>query len=255
MTMPAERATATQWIRWLVEPPVASSATIALTIERSSTSRPIGRKRASPPAAACGHDAFARTSRTASLRQRVAQAVVRMDEGRAGHVQAHRLEQHLVAVGGAVEGAGAGAVVRRRLGLHAARRDRRGRARTARAPRVFSALARPLPIGPPGTKTHGRWPKWSAPMSRPGHDLVADAEQQRRVEDVVRERDRRAHRDRVAREQAHLHAGQALRDAVAHRRHAAGDLRGRAERVRRVADDRPGSARTAGAPRACRCRR
>ena len=30
---------------WLVEPPVASSATIALTITRSSTSRPIGRNR------------------------------------------------------------------------------------------------------------------------------------------------------------------------------------------------------------------
>ena len=36
------------------------------------------------------------------------------------------------------------------------------------AHRVFSVLARPLAIGPPGTKTHGRWPKWSAPMSRPG---------------------------------------------------------------------------------------
>jgi hypothetical protein len=41
--MPAARATATKWIVWLVEPPVASSATIALTIPRSSTSRPIGR--------------------------------------------------------------------------------------------------------------------------------------------------------------------------------------------------------------------
>ena len=35
--MPAERATATQWIRWLVEPPVASSAAMALTMQRSST--------------------------------------------------------------------------------------------------------------------------------------------------------------------------------------------------------------------------
>ena len=40
--MPAARATATQWIRWLVEPPVASSAAIALTMARSSTMRPIG---------------------------------------------------------------------------------------------------------------------------------------------------------------------------------------------------------------------
>jgi hypothetical protein len=36
------------------------------------------------------------------------------------------------------------------------------------------------------------------------------------------------HRDHVAREQRQLHAGLALRDAVAHRRHAARDLRHRA---------------------------
>jgi hypothetical protein len=38
-------------------------------------------------------------------------------------------------------------------------------------------------------------------------DLVADAQQQRGIEHVVRQRDRRAHRDRVAREQVELHAG------------------------------------------------
>ena len=41
--MPAARATATQWMVWLVEPPVLASATIALTMARSSTSWPIGR--------------------------------------------------------------------------------------------------------------------------------------------------------------------------------------------------------------------
>lgn len=45
MVMPAARATATQWIRWLVEPPVASRATMALTMQRSSTTRPMGAKR------------------------------------------------------------------------------------------------------------------------------------------------------------------------------------------------------------------
>jgi hypothetical protein len=68
------------------------------------------------------------------------------------------------------------------------------------------------------------------------HDLVADAQQQRGVEDVVGERDGGAHRDGVAREQAQLHAGQALRDAVAHRRHAAGHLHGGAQAVRLGAD-------------------
>jgi len=38
-------------------------------------------------------------------------ALAGVDEGRARHMQAHGFEQHLVAVGGAVEGAGAFAVV------------------------------------------------------------------------------------------------------------------------------------------------
>jgi hypothetical protein len=42
--MPAARATATQWIRWLVEPPVASSATMALTM-RARRPWPMGVKR------------------------------------------------------------------------------------------------------------------------------------------------------------------------------------------------------------------
>ncbi len=42
-TMPAARATATQWMVWLVEPPVAISAAIALTMARSSIRWPIGR--------------------------------------------------------------------------------------------------------------------------------------------------------------------------------------------------------------------
>ncbi len=40
--MPAAAAIETRCIVWLVEPPVASRATIALTSARSSTTRPIG---------------------------------------------------------------------------------------------------------------------------------------------------------------------------------------------------------------------
>ncbi len=47
--------------------------------------------------------------------QRLAQGRVGMHEGRARQVQAHHLHHHLVGVGGAVEGAGAGAVVGLRL--------------------------------------------------------------------------------------------------------------------------------------------
>jgi hypothetical protein len=32
----------------------------------------------------------------------------------------------------------------------------------------LSLLDRPVPIGPAGTNTQGRWPKCSAPISRPG---------------------------------------------------------------------------------------
>jgi hypothetical protein len=49
--------------------------------------------------------------------QRIAQAAVRVHEGRARQVQAHDFHQELVAVGGAVEGAGAGAVVGLAFGL------------------------------------------------------------------------------------------------------------------------------------------
>ena len=49
--------------------------------------------------------------------QLVAQIVAGVYKGGAGHMQAHGFEQHLVAVGRAVKGAGAGAVVRLELGF------------------------------------------------------------------------------------------------------------------------------------------
>ena len=64
------------------------------------------------------------------------------------------------------------------------------------------------------------------------HDLVANAEQRRGIEHAVAERDRGAHRDHVAAEQRQVHAGLALGHAVAHRRHAARDLRRRADLAR-----------------------
>ena len=70
------------------------------------------------------------------------------------------------------------------------------------------------------------------------HDLVADAEKQRAVEHVVRERDGGGERDHVAREQRQLHAWPALGDAVAHRRHAARELGDRAGLAHRLLDQR-----------------
>ena len=43
MMIPAARAMAVRWMTWLVDPPVASSATAALTIAFSSTQAPSGR--------------------------------------------------------------------------------------------------------------------------------------------------------------------------------------------------------------------
>ena len=168
-------------------------------------------------------------------------------------MQAHDLHQHLVGVGGAVEGAGAGAVIGLGLGL-----EQRVAADLALgvelADAAFSLLGRPEVIGPPGTKIAGRWPKLSAAITRPGTILSQTPSIERAVEHVVRQGDRRRHRDHVAREQRQLHAGLALGDAVAHRRHAARELGDAAGLAHRLLDQRRGRFRAAGAPTACRCR-
>ncbi len=68
-----------------------------------------------------------------------------------------------------------------------------------------------------------------------GDDLVADAEQQRPIEQVVRQRHRGAHGDHLAAGDGQLHAGLALGDAVTHRRYAAGHLPHRADLAQRLA--------------------
>src|SRR3989344_592645 len=126
--MPALRAMDTQWIKWLVEPPVASRATIALTMQRSSTTRPMGVKR---------------------------------------------------------------------------------------APRL-----------PMSSTVRTAWRVKASRSSVPGgekarHDLVAHAQQQRAIEHIVGQRYRSGHGNGIAGKQRQLHAGRALRDAIAHGRHAA----------------------------------
>ena len=67
---------------------------------------------------------------------------------------------------------------------------------------------------------------------QPRHDLVANAEQRRRIEHPMAERHRRRHGDHVAAEQRQIHAGLALGHAVAHCGHAARDLGRRADLAR-----------------------
>ena len=160
-----------------------------------------------------------------------------MDEGRAGHMQAHRFEQHLVGVGGAVEGAGAGAVVGRLFGLQQSVAPDQA-LRGLLADLAFGAVRQAAAHRSGRHKHAGQMAKVQRTDQQAGHDLVAHTEQQRAIEHVVRQRDGGGHGDRVAREQRQLHAGQALRHAVAHRRHAAGHLQRGAKARRFVAQQR-----------------
>ena len=154
-----------------------------------------------------------------------------------GRCSAHDFHQHLVAVGGAVEGAGAGGVIALGLGLEQ-------RIAIGLALRIQLAHARLLDIRQarghrPGRHEDDRqMAEGQRADHQPGHDLVADAQAQRGIEHVVGQRHRGRHRDHVAAEQRQLHAGQALRDAIAHRRHAAGELRHGAGLARRHLDQR-----------------
>ena len=187
------------------------------------------------------------------LGQRIAQRRVRVDEGGARQVQAHHLHQHLVGVGGAVEGAGAGAVVGGGLGVEQL-------VAADLALGVQLAHLALLRVGQPGGhRARGHEERRQVAEGQRAddqarHDLVADAQHQRGVEHVVRQGDGGRHGDDVAGEQRQLHARAALGDAVAHGRHAAGELGDAARLARRRLDLRREVARTAGAPRACRCR-
>ena len=152
--------------------------------------------------------------------QRVAERRVGVDEAGPGQMEAHQLHQHLVRVRGAIEGAGAGAVIALRLRL-----EQRVAAELALG--VELADARLLGVGHAGghrPRRHEDRRQMAEAQRRhheAGHDLVADAEEERAVEHVVGERHGAGERDHVAREERQLHAGLALGDPVAHGGHAA----------------------------------
>ena len=151
-------------------------------------------------------------------------------------MQAHGFHQHLVAVGGAVEGAGAGVVIGLRFGFQQFRAaDLAFRIQLA----DFDLFAVGHAAGHrAGGNKHGRnVAEMQCADQQARHDLVAYAQVQRSVEHVMRQGDRGAHGDGVAREQRQLHAGLALRDAVAHGGYAAGELRHAAVFADGVLDD------------------
>ena len=166
------------------------------------------------------------------LRRLVAQGIAqwgaRIDKGRARQVQAHHLHQQLVGVGGAVEGAGAGAVVGGHLGLQqlVARRLALGIALA----HVGLFLVRQSGRHGPGRHEQARqMAEAQRAHQQAGDDLVADTQVQRGIEHVVRQRHRGGHGDHLAAGDAQFHARLALGHAVAHGRHTAGELADRAD--------------------------
>ena len=129
--------------------------------------------------------------------ERIPQRRVRRDEGRARHVQAHDFHQHLIAVGGAVERAGAGVVIRLRFGfqqLFAA--DLALRVKLAGL--GFLAVRQPGRHRAGGNEDGRQMTEVQRADQEPRHDLVADTQIDGGVEHVVRQCDGSGHGDRVA---------------------------------------------------------
>ena len=157
------------------------------------------------------------------LRECGAQVVVRVHEGRARHMQAHGLQQHLVAVGRAVEGAGARAMVGGRFRLEQlvpAHQPLRG----LLADLGLVAVAQARAHGTGRNEDRRQMPEVQRADQQARHDLVAHAQQQHAVEHIMAERHGRGPGNRVAREQAQLHPWLALGDPIAHGRHTTGHL-------------------------------
>ena len=164
-----------------------------------------------------------------------AQRRARVDEGAARQLHAHRLQQHLVGIGGAVEGAGPRRVVGLRLDLQQLFAAGLAGGVALAHLRLF------LVWNAGGHRTCGHEQRRQVAEGQCAdqqarHDLVADAQVQGGVEGVVAQGHRGGLGDHVAREQRQFHAAAALGDPIAHRRHATGDLGGGTELAGEGAD-------------------
>ena len=161
---------------------------------------------------------------------------IRVHKCGAGHMQAHRFQEQLVAISCAIKRARTLAVI----GLALSRQQFSAPHQTLRgllAHFGFVVVGQARSHRPSGHKNCGQMPKMQSTNKQARHDLVAHAEHQRRVKHIVRERNRRALGDVVSAEKRKLHAGCALRYAIAHGRHAACHLRGCAMFAQLVFDD------------------
>ena len=129
--------------------------------------------------------------------QLITHGSARVHKGRAGHMQAHGFEQHLVAVGGAVKRAGAGAVVSSRLGLQQLRTTNQALCRLL-AHFAFFVVGQARSHGACGHKHRGQMTEVQCANQEAGHDLVANAQHQRGIEHIMAQRHRRGHGDHIA---------------------------------------------------------
>ena len=151
-------------------------------------------------------------------------------------MKAHGFQQHLVAVGGAVKGAG----TRRVVGLHLRVKQLGATYQALRGQLAgfgFFFVRQARRHWPGGHKHGGQVAKVQSAYQQPRHNFVAHAQHKCRVKHVVRQRHCGRHGNHVTAEQAQLHAGGALRHTVAHGRHAACHLRGSAMLARFKLDD------------------
>ena len=154
-----------------------------------------------------------------------------MDESRARNVEAHHLHHHLVGIGGAVKGAGAGRVIAAHLACQ----------QFLASDLAFGIeLAGTLLFLIGDTGAHGagghedrrQMPEAQRAHQQAGHDLVANAQKRDTVIHGMAQRDGGRKRDRVTAEKRKLHARFALCDTVAHCRCPAGYLYGRPDLAR-----------------------
>ena len=168
--------------------------------------------------------------------ERLPQRVVRVDKGGPGQVQPEEFRDELVAVGGAVKGAGPGAVVGLALNLQHLR---------GADPSLGEAFPGTglLPVAEPRAhraarhQDHGQMSELQRAHEQPGQDLVADAEQQGAVKNIVGKTDHRGHGDDVTADQTQVHARLALGHPIAHGRHAGRDLGHAAGRGHRLLEN------------------
>ena len=163
--------------------------------------------------------------------QFLAQLGSRLDECGPGDVQPHHFHHHLVGIGGAVKGAGAGRVI----ASHLARQQFLA---VCLALRI--ELANPLLLLVGDARAHrsrghedrGQVTEAQRTHQQSGDDLVAYSQQRHAVIHRMAERDDGRHGNRIAAEERELHARLALRNPVAHGRGPASDLQRRADLAR-----------------------